>query len=154
MAGDTRNITPRADDREHDLVVGVPQYVAGVVDLEGPQGEHAGQREHRAEAEQDKWPVMSDCAETLLQAHRSGVALHDLAGGPEADQVERDPHDGQDQCGDGQRALEVLRAGDLRETTTDRAMIAPAAPSVRALASLARSWGSWVIADARDRKGC
>jgi hypothetical protein len=39
------------------------------------------------------------------------------------------------------------------ETTTDSRMIAPAAPRVRALASLARSWGSWVIADARDPKG-
>ncbi len=39
------------------------------------------------------------------------------------------------------------------DTTTDSAMIAPAAPSVRALASLARSWGSWVMAEARDPKG-
>jgi hypothetical protein len=39
------------------------------------------------------------------------------------------------------------------DTTTDSRMIAAAAPSVRALASLDRSWGSWVMAEASDPKG-
>jgi hypothetical protein len=61
----------RADHREHDLVVGAAEHVASVVDLEGLQGEHAGQHEQGADAEQDERPVVPDRADALLQAHRA-----------------------------------------------------------------------------------
>jgi hypothetical protein len=118
--------------------------------LDPPEGDLA---DHLPEAHPGQRPVVPDCREALLEAHRSGVAFDDLAGGLEREQVDRDADDGEDQRGDSQRALEVLGAGDLGETTRDSKMIAPAAPSVRALASLARSWGSWVIAEARNPKG-
>jgi hypothetical protein len=91
-----------AEDRQDDLEVGAPEHVSGVVHLQRLQGEHAGQHEQGAEAQQHQGPVVPDCAEALLEAHRGGVAFHRLPGGPEAEQVERDAGGGEDQGGDGQ----------------------------------------------------
>ena len=101
--------------RHHDVEVGVAEHVARVEDGHRLRARTCPVRNSRLEAQSRIsgrfcriMPTVSRTLDRLL------VALHRLARGGEAPEVEREPDDREDDRGDRQRALQVAGACDLR----------------------------------------